>query len=1129
MAEVVYRFLPWARRGLASAIPPAPGGSVPSRADIEVEVVVGGLGTVPTGATLSGPGDIVGLDPTTIVRTIPRPDTTNAEPNLLAAVDFDQPELPWAFTPTAASADGKLRPWLVLVVVRDRPGVSITLPNGALLPILTIDDKADEELPNLSESWAWAHAQLLDVESGASADSVGSDLAEHPERNVSRLVCPRRLEANARWIACLVPAFDAGAVRGLGGSPQQTALSPAWTAPESATLPVYYHWTFQTGPEGDFESLVRRLRPIEAEATIGRVIMHVADASAVLEPRLEGDDRYSNMDGALRAPKAARVNADPPVADAALSQVPDRMRVFLQDMTRIFADAADGKLDGVEPGDTETVGPPVYGGRHARRTTVTDADLTWLQELNTDPRGRVAAFLGADVIRKYQDDVMAACWEQVGDILATEAALSRARLSLEVGRRFRARHLAPLADGRFLQVTAPVASRILLGGISIPAAIGGSSLPDRIGDPAMRRYTSARGRVLAGVARRARTPLHRDAGERLVATLAKGREDVDATRFLTTALDGLPAAVPRADEGRVSLERFGLRLTIDTASAAALGRAARDLAAAPFATASERLKPRPDLRRRGMVTSAHTSAARRFSALQVASFADISSASDGVRVADMMSASTAGVLDTIIEAGANMRGNAGFLLQTGAKPLIRALDVQRGGRLVVVDPSGSDDVTIALVDARLDTSARSVGDLVGSLPDDTFSPLRARPGGVVDVPVPVNIEASTTADHVVGRSPVDLVGPREAATFTMPPLVTDSAVLTRYREALSAVAESSAIVQNPPISHIVPFAISVAVTATLQRTDPDVVHPARLDTALSFAGHRPSELLADPAILPAWNIGGRLDRVMAYPVLGAPAYEYLAKYDRTRFCPGIDAVPPESITLLATNPRFIAAFMAGLNYETNRELLWRGFPTDERGTSWQRFWRHTDGSGDIEPMHTWRDRPAGDDLAAQTTAPDGNLVLLLRGDLIRRYPRTMAVATPAVLKNGVLRPSEDPDTVVTHTFAGTLDPDVAFFGFPLTDAVLTSGNGWFFGLLEPVTEPRFGFDDTIAADAPVPTVWNDVAWPHLQVPPGSLLSAAKLSAIGSVPPATRADLIAAALFQRPFKLLVHARHLVEGI
>ena len=59
-----------------------------------------------TSTQLHGPGDVIGLDPTVIVRTIPRPGSTNVEPNYLAAVDFDQPELPWLFTPAGVPALG---------------------------------------------------------------------------------------------------------------------------------------------------------------------------------------------------------------------------------------------------------------------------------------------------------------------------------------------------------------------------------------------------------------------------------------------------------------------------------------------------------------------------------------------------------------------------------------------------------------------------------------------------------------------------------------------------------------------------------------------------------------------------------------------------------------------------------------------------------------------------------------------------------------------------------------------------------------------------------------------------------------------------------------------------------------
>ena len=122
-----------------------------------------------------------------------------------------------------------------------------------------------------------------------------------------------------------------------------------------------------------------------------------------------------------------------------------------------------------------------------------------------------------------------------------------------------------------------------------------------------------------------------------------------------------------------------------------------------------------------------------------------------------------------------------------------------------------------------------------------------------------------------------------------------------------------------------------------------------------------------------------------------------------------------------------------------------------------------------------------------------------------------------------------PRICCTPTFAGAFDPDVSFFGFPLVSADLTTGEGWFFGLMEPVTEPRFGFDETVGRETQTPTNWNDVAWPDLLPVPGHLTVRAFSPAIGLSPSVGRADGVAAALFQRPFKLLIHARHLVKGI
>ena len=49
-------------------------------------------------------------------------------------------------------------------------------------------------------------------------------------------------------------------------------------------------------------------------------------------------------------------------------------------------------------------------------------------------------------------------------------------------------------------------------------------------------------------------------------------------------------------------------------------------------------------------------------------------------------------------------------------------------------------------------------------------------------------------------------------------------------------------------------------------------------------------------------------------------------------------MPPNTVSLLRTNRRFVEAFMAGLNHEFARELLWNEYPTDQRGSYFRQFW-----------------------------------------------------------------------------------------------------------------------------------------------------------------------------------------------
>ncbi|MEJ1961105.1 MAG: hypothetical protein WDO56_05955 [Gammaproteobacteria bacterium] len=267
-----------------------------------------------------------------------------------------------------------------------------------------------------------------------------------------------------------------------------------------------------------------------------------------------------------------------------------------------------------------------------------------------------------------------------------------------------------------------------------------------------------------------------------------------------------------------------------------------------------------------------------------------------------------------------------------------------------------------------------------------------------------------------------------------------------------------------------------------------------------------------------------LNEVMNYPRFDLPMYKPLSDLNTEYFLPNLNLIEPNSITLLETNQKFIESYMVGLNHEMARELLWREYPTDQRGSYFRQFW---DVSGylpekgddlatlaeklkDIPELHRWRlDSPLGDhDNREVDGAREEEIVLVIRGELLKRYPTAVIYAHKAQwqMKKG---PGGKPTTQIDNTvervladipvglednpprtlvkmplYSAKIDPDIYFFGFDLTSEVArgTDGShpgdatkpGWFFVIKERPGEPRFGLD--IGGPNAVKHTWSDLAW-----------------------------------------------------
>src|SRR5213076_1346393 len=105
--ESFYTFLPWLRTGVGAQLADSPSGI--ARASLVLKLHIDGDGelrhTVPRSVDLYGPGDILGVNTSTIIGTVPPRGTRNFESNFLAAIEFYDEDFPWRYSPAAPALD----------------------------------------------------------------------------------------------------------------------------------------------------------------------------------------------------------------------------------------------------------------------------------------------------------------------------------------------------------------------------------------------------------------------------------------------------------------------------------------------------------------------------------------------------------------------------------------------------------------------------------------------------------------------------------------------------------------------------------------------------------------------------------------------------------------------------------------------------------------------------------------------------------------------------------------------------------------------------------------------------------------------------------------------------------------
>jgi hypothetical protein len=487
MSDAAYAFLSVVRRGLAALVRPGLSAGA-ARVGVPVQFSVGG--TPVTGlpqAALRGPGDVAGFDAGAVRRTWPPAGARGAEPNYFALAELDEADLPWRYTPDGTDGD-RLAPWLCLIVVEDGEitGQQPAAGPGRPLPAVTVADAA--ALPDLSQSWAWAHGQVLGAPDAPAtnfdAASVAGLLARAPSRLLARLLCPRQLQPRRSYQAFVVPAYARGRLAGTGQSTGSVdRLAPAWQPGQGAvTLPVYASWRFQTGDAGDFASLAAKLLPFaDLPKELWQRQLAVSPPGAA-PPTWQAID----LEGALIPVGAA-----------------------ISEWAGIDAHGFTSALQARVNARGSSPEPPLYGRWLAAAGSLsTDPAATppWFHQLNGDPRARVAAGLGTAIVQAEQQQLLAGAWAQVAGIRAANETLRLAQLAREVALRVYARHVSALDAPGLLALSAPLHGRVRAGSGTVLAQLAASPVATGALAPAWRRLARPLGTLAVRQGRPARPP-----------------------------------------------------------------------------------------------------------------------------------------------------------------------------------------------------------------------------------------------------------------------------------------------------------------------------------------------------------------------------------------------------------------------------------------------------------------------------------------------------------------------------------------------------------------------------------------------------------------------------------------------
>lgn len=992
-----------------------------------------------------GPGDILSINNNAVMNISPAANSEGFPKDCFPYIEFDDPDFAWRYTP-AAPNNQKLRPWIALVMCESDKCEIQNSGNGNKIVRFKITEKEYPVVfPPNDEIWKAAHAQ----------GDAGADA------RFCRLLGMRRegeeyhLKENRNYTAIVIPVFEVGRLRGLGFTSEKlkdvVAQKPSWensleaqtkdnNHPSPLTFPAYYTWNFKTG-DCSFDTLVEKLQIYEDAksgitvdvTSLGQgltntsanktILMPAATKVPTNDPKLENPDPFPN-------PK----QTDEKNLYNSLKDLLSRSPVFVENQQ----DVQDVKKKGEYEKDDPWVVPPIYGGKHSMALSFDHKDTPeWVRQVNLDLHYRAVAGLGKKTIQKNQEEFVNRAWKQVELVQALNRALYQKLLSIKVNASVRGLKYEWMDQGnenvfvaRFMQRLSTMQKTKAGGnGKSLNDILKDKGIPSAFASATFQRVTDRMSQKVENLD---------------LTTLMEGIADRQIFKDDWHPFHDLPT-IEQLDSTVKNL----LPLIVEHVIKTTLG----DYVSYYKTGLSTEIKDGDEF---SLKFSGY-----KFGWKKLNHFRCKGSTNSSLKPVIPTDGYQAGVTEA-------------FLKQIATSNDINVIGLQNSDYSQLFGNAAPITKLITL-NYPMNVYFISVGK-VSELMKIGAVEFYADYGETQEYWVP---GSGGHGHHVVVHRLTSLGNTLSSTSLPDYILLDISKIDKKYIQTFNNPYEYAQFIRNSEeagrhtlINEWEKFKKEVASlkqkfnanenktldsesnsakssnNSTKSNQDIDNLRESALDDQTykriqEVACNYYKEFISNEVLRNKYVEDLLQSRypIMAYPMFPEPVYHYLNELSEKFILPCIEGVPNNSIAMFENNTAFVEAYLCGMNTEMGRELLWREYPTDQRGSYFKKFWdSETDSESirnddffDVKSLHTWTGNLGKNHCAGK----DGLLLFAIKGNLIKLYPHTEIYLHKAKVvskENGAIKFDYDneAENAIIKPVAEAFLKDIYIVGFKIS-------------------------------------------------------------------------------------------------